>query len=215
VELLSTSIGCTTVTNDSDAPITLTGVGSFATEGNSFEVATTDDAHPPNPFSFPITIGGGDQAKVCFTFSCPITQLYQGQATLLTSDPGVADPVVTLTGWCGGPQISCSPLTLAFGNVATGQTSTLPITCTNIGTALPGLGLTIGALVPQGAAFSAAFDPSTNPYPEGGLLPGQSAQIDVTYAPIDESTNDFGVLAIPNNGGQGQTPYVSLLGTGI
>ncbi len=207
----SISIGCTTVSNDSNAPITITGVGSFENAGGSFQVAATNDAHPPVPFSFPITIGGGDSAQVCFSFTCPITQDYSGQVTLVINDPGVSNPVVQLSGWCGGPQISCAPLTLAFGRVTFGQTSTLPVTCTNIGTALPGLGLTIGPLEAGGPAFSVAFDAITNPYPSGGLAPGQSAQIDVTYTPSVQP-NDYGVLVIPNNGGDGQTPYVSLSG---
>ncbi len=205
VPLSTTAIGCTTVSNGSGVPITISGLGSFESAGGSFALATTDDANPPNPFSFPVAIAGGGSARICFTLTPPVTQQFTGQVTLLTNDPSGVDPVIQLTGWAGGPQIVCTPLTLAFDS----QTLTLPVTCINSGTALPGLQLTIGPLDISPAVFTAAFDTTTNPYPEEGLPPGQRVQIDVTYTPVD-GTSDFGVLVIHNNGGQGQTPYISL-----
>ena len=205
VPLLSNSIRCTTLSNPCNALVMITGVGSFDNQGGSFGVATTDH--------FPITIDGGDDAQVCFSFDCPVTGDYAGQATLVIGDSEDTNPVVRLTGRCGGPQIGCAPLTLAFGSVLIGQSSTLSVTCTNNGSTLSGFALTIGPLDAGSGVFSAAFDPTTNPYPDGGLQPGQSTQIDVSYAPIDQA-DDFGVLAIPNNGGQGQTPYISLSGRG-
>ena len=203
----SLAIGCTVLSNPCLASMSITGVADLATAGGVFAVASTDD--------FPIAIGGGAHAQVCFSFTPPAPGDYMGQATLLTSDPSGENPVVQLTGWGGGPEIFCTPLTLAFGSVGIGDASTLSVICTNTGSAAPGVlpPLLIGPLDAGGGVFSAAFDTEINSYPSGGLAPAQSAQIDVTYAPID-STDEFGVLAIPNNGGERQTPYISLSGRG-
>jgi hypothetical protein len=202
--LNSIVIRCTTISSSCDLPLSLTGIESFENEGGAFAVAPAT--------SFPISFLDGS-AQVCFSFNPPITQDYMGQATLVTTDPSDTNPVVQLTGWGGGPEISCTPLTLAFGSVIIGQSSTLPVTCANSGTAIPVVSLTLGPLDAGSEVFSAAFDSSVNPYPADGLQPGQSVQIDVTYSPF-ENTDDFGVVAIPNNGGQKQTPYISLSGRG-
>ena len=72
-------------------------------------------ATPPDPITFPITVAAGASAKVCFALTPPITQQYTGQATLETTDPGGSNPILELTGWGGGPQISCTPTSIAFG----------------------------------------------------------------------------------------------------
>lgn len=150
----SLAIRCTMVSNPCGASISITGVADFATGDGVFAVAATDD--------FPIAVGGGEHAQVCFSFTPPITQDYTGQATLLTSDG--ANPVVQLTGWGGGPEISCTPLTLAFGSVPIGDASVLSVTCYNTGSAAPGVlpPLLIGPLDAGGGVFSAAFDTEIN-----------------------------------------------------
>jgi hypothetical protein len=203
VPLELTAIGCTTVSNPCGASVSITGVGSFDTKGGELVVDPTD--------SFPIAISGGGNAQVCFSFTPPITEEVTTQATLITSEPNDSNPVVQLTGWGGGPEILCKPLTLAFGRVMPGQTSPLSVMCTNVGSNIPGLSLLIGPLDAGGGVFSAAFDADNNPYPDGGLQAGQGVQIDVTYAPVDD-LGAFGLLPIPNNGGEKQTPYVSLSG---
>jgi len=89
----------------------------------------------------------------------------------------------------------------------------MSVSCTNTGSALPGIALTIGPLDAGPSVFTTAFDLTVDPYPDGGLNPGQSAQVDVTYTPIGAS-NDTGSLIIPSNGGQGRTLYISLTGSG-
>jgi hypothetical protein len=208
------AVGCTLFTNQSNVAVNITGTADFENAAGAFALATTDDATPPNPFSLPITLQSDTSAEVCFSLTPSATQDYTGQVTLLTTDPSGTNPVVELTGWGGGPQIVCVPVvSLGFGPVYDNTTSTMSVTCTNTGTALPGIALTIGPLDAGPSVFSAAFDPTTNPYPDGGLNPGNSAQVDVTYAPF-EASNDFGSLIIPNNGGQGRTLYISLSGSG-
>jgi hypothetical protein len=214
LEPIPPAVGCTVVTNQSNVPVSITGTSEFENEGGAFAVATTDDATPPNPFSLPITIQGGDNAKVCFSFVPPISQAYNGQVTLTTTDPSGTNPVVSLTGWGGGPQITCAPLSIAFGQTLDHSITTVPVLCTNTGSAIPGVNLTIEPPSASPAVFSAQFDATTDAYPLNGLAPGQIAQIDVSYAPTGNS-NDKGTLFIKSNGGQGKTIEIPLSGQGL
>ena len=214
VPLMTTVVGCTTVANQTSVPVNVTAASSLFSEGGAFALATTDDATPPNPFSLPITLAGDASAKVCFQFTPAITQQYSGQVTLTTDDPSVTtNPVVQLTGWGGGPQISCAPASLDFGATAAYTLSTIPVICTNAGTAVPVTGLLIGPPTASPAVFSAQLDQSI-PLPPNGLAPGESAQIDVSYAATTTSS-DEGMLAIASNGGRGQPVQIPLSGQGL
>ena len=46
----------------------------------------------------PVTIQAGANAKLCFSFTPPIAQDYNGQVTLATNDPSETGPVVQLSG---------------------------------------------------------------------------------------------------------------------
>jgi hypothetical protein len=214
VALLSTAVCCSTVSNQANVAVTVKGLVNFATEGGAFAGSQTDDATPANPAPIPVTIQGGDSAKVCFSFTPPITQQYSGQATLDTDDPSGTNPIVQLTGWGGGPQITCAPLTVAFGQTLDHSVSTVPVICTNTGTAIPTTNLLIDPPTATPYVFTAAFDQSKDIYPLAGLAPGQSAQIDVNYAPTTAS-NDKGTVFVKSNGGQGKTLQIPLTGQGL
>ncbi len=67
------------------------------------------------------------------------------------------------------------------GQVADHIVATIPIICTNVGTAIPVTNLIIDPPTASPAAFDAQFDQSSDVYPLNGLAPGDSAQIDVSY----------------------------------
>jgi len=210
VAITTTVVACTTITNVANVAVNITGITDFANEGGAFQLASTDDATPPNPFSLPITIAPGGSAKVCFELTPPITQDYTGSVTLVTTDPSGTNPVIQLTGWGGGPQIACTPLSLGFGATAFGSTSTLQVTCTNTGSAIPSDGLTFGSLMSSASAFRAQLGTEVG---DGGLAPGQSAIIDVSYQPSN-AAGDTGTLQIDSNGGQGRPVSIALSGAG-
>jgi len=217
VQLNTTGVCCTTVTNQANVAVSIMGVSGFANEGGAFAVATTDDSTPPNPQTWPATpidIQGGANAKVCFSLTPPITQDYSGQVSLVTNDPSGTNPTVQLTGWGGGPQISCTPLSIAYGQTLDHSVSTVPVLCTNTGSAIPSTNLIIDPPTASPFVFTAQFDQTTNVYPLNGLAPGQSAQIDVSYAPTTTS-NDKGTLFLKNNGGKGKTVQIPLTGSGL
>jgi hypothetical protein len=182
-ELGTTAVQCITVGNPAGEPLTVTGLASFDSAGGAFALSPTDAGSPPGPAPIPVTIPGGTSAPVCFSFTPPITQQYLGQATLATDDPLAISASVQLSGWGGGPQISCTPMSIDFGETLDHSISTLPIICTNTGTSLPGAeaSFSLIAVVIGSDVFSAQLDPKS----VGGFAPGQSVQIDVSYDPDD------------------------------
>ena len=126
---------------------------------------------------------------------------------ILATTPDDGDLTLSLTGWGGGPQISCSPPSLSFDTPG----ETLPLDCTNSGTAIPGTGLILGALTSSSSAFSAQIVSAIGD--AGWLEAGQSATIDVSYSPTG-SGNAVGTLQVNSNAGQGQPVSVSLSGSG-
>jgi hypothetical protein len=175
---------------------------------------TSSGTTPAGPFqpgpAFPtnkidILVGQCIQAPVVFTPQ--VAGFFTGELDISTDDPQSSDLTIPLLGFGGGAAISCSPLTVSFGENAVGISSTLSVSCTNVGTNVPGHpeaslflpnpASTDQALTIQNGApaFQAAFD---QPFPPGGLTAGESAQIDVTYTPRVAGT-DSDTLMISSN----------------
>jgi len=96
-------VACTTATNISNVPVTITGLGSFVPPVGGFSTSGVDDAVPPNPAPVPVTLQPDAGAKVCFTLTPSVPNQYTGQVTLQTS-PTETNPVLQLTGFGGGPR---------------------------------------------------------------------------------------------------------------
>ena len=140
---------------------------------------------------------------------------YTGQVTLVTNDPTGSNPVVQLTGWGGGPQITCRPTYLDFGGIEAFTTKWLPVICTNTGTAVPSPFSSLTIDPPTASpGFNAVFDSSKDVYPLNGLAPGQRTQIDVSYYPTS-STVDDGRAVLHTSGGHRQDVVIPLSGRGL
>lgn len=211
VQLDTSVVECTTITDGEAVSVTISGIADFAS-ADGFTVDSANDAGQEVPINeFPIVIAAGGSAEVCFALYPGIAMDYNGQATLLTNDPSGVNPVISLIGWGGGPQISCTPTSLDFNSADAGRFGqTLQVVCSNTGTAIPTTGLTIASLTSSSSAFSAQLASVVS---DGGLEPGQSATINVGYTPSG-SGNDVGTLQIDNNGGQGQPVSIPLSGSG-
>jgi hypothetical protein len=181
-----------------------------------------DTGHPAAVFSiaggpaFPLTLAPGTSQTVPISFA-PGTTLgaFTGSITFFSDDPQASQVAVPLTGTGGGPQIQCLPGSLVFGQVAVGAPATLQVLCTNVGQDVPGnpasaLQLT-GLTVSGDPAFTARFDSTL---PPGGLTSGQSALIDVVYAP-QQAQSDQGNLHIASSDGQTPDTVVPLSGTAL
>jgi hypothetical protein len=120
-------------------------------------------------------------------------------------------PVSTTTGGVitGGPQVSCIPRYDSFPPTGDGSTSTIPVYCTNIGSAASGVNLTIDINGTDSNVFSAQFGQFG--FPVGGLSPNQSVEIVTTYSPTIIS-KDQSFLTLLTNAG---SVVIPLFGEGI
>ena len=101
----------------------------------------------------------------------------------------VTSSPATLTVSASTLALSASPTSLSFGSIATGATSTLGVTLTNSGNS----SVTISGVSASGTGFSASNLSSGTV-----LAPGQSAAMNVTFAPISTGSVTGGVTVTSN-----------------
>jgi hypothetical protein len=122
-----------------------------------------------------------------------------GILVLATNDPGTPRVDIVLTGFAGGPVLSCSPSALDFGVVAKGMPRERSFVCTNVGTDDPGTAEDLlviervestnpGEFV---AEVEGGLDP--NGYPVGGTF-----TVKVTYAPANDGTDNAAIVLHSN-----------------
>ncbi len=167
-------------------------------------------------------LAGGQQIDVEVNFQPPNGQHYLGQLQVISNDnPGQVN--IPLQGYGGGAAITCNPSSLAFGIVATGFTSVLPVICTNTGSDVllggapdPNAELVIDpahlTIQGQGGVFTAAIDPKA---PQGPLTAGKSTQIDVSYTPTGTESDSANLTVTSNVTTPPAPPVLSLTGQGI
>ncbi len=190
---------------------TLTLANSGGPKITITQVSLSDPAFVLSGLSYPITLAGGQSVACVITFSP--TALGSDAATLsivvssqssggkghMNSQTSVT-VAVSGTG-VGLGQLAPSPTSLSFGNVATGSTSTLSETLSNVG----GSALTIAQIAPSGSGFSfAGINPPVT------LAANQSATFNVMFAP-SAGGSVSGSLVISSNG---SNPTLSLPLTG-
>jgi hypothetical protein len=196
------------LTNGCGTPIDVTSVG-------------VGDAGASEVFSLPSQAwnGGilnpGISVDLAVAFAPPMLGKYIGEVDLGTG--GDAGVVATLTGFGGGPAISCTPLALDFGTTAVGIPTSLPVTCENTGTDVPGhpeAGLVMSMLTSSSASFSGAVDPQSSPQP---LAAGKSLRVNATYTPpvFNAETATLTLNSNATDGTEVAPPVVSLTGQSI
>ena len=116
----------------------------------------------------------------------------------------VTSSPATLTVNAATLALSVSPTSLSFGSIDTGATSTLGVTLKNSGNS----NVTISGVGTSGAGFSAS-----NVSSGMILVPGQSAALNVTFAPLSTGTVTGGVTVTSNATNSPAT--VSMTGTGV
>ncbi|HXN24989.1 MAG TPA: choice-of-anchor D domain-containing protein, partial [Candidatus Dormibacteraeota bacterium] len=157
--------------------------------------------------AFPLTIAPGQSANLGVAFAPTVAGPVS--ATLAISSNAATSPsAVSLsgTGVTSGPQLRVTPSSLNFGNLNLGTTSSAQtVTFKNTGT----VNVTISAI----AASLSQFTLATLPAFPLTLAAGESAAVNVTFAPAAAGTLS-GTLTILSNA-PSSPDSVSLSGTGV
>ena len=198
------SFGKIAVGSDATSPVVLKNTGtskvtltSLKTSGTGFSVGGA---------KFPLTLSGGRSVTLTATFA----PQQQGAAT---GDAYVAGPALNIplsgTGTASSLELSITPGTLGFGNVAVGTTETL-----SAGLKATGGNVTVSAVSSNNAQF--AVPGVTFPLT---VKAGQEVLLNVTFTPSKDG-NSSAKLTFQSNAadsptsetlaGTGTAPYVSL-----
>ncbi len=172
-------------------PLTLTNVGNTEITVSALSVV---DPGTPAAFLLPgaplgaFFLEPGDVQTFNVSFAPTTRDLYSGQISISSSDSPEVVPV-PLSGFGGGAILSCAPTAVVFGTVTANIGLTLPLTCTNEGSDVPGhpeAGLSVTQLSTDEPVFSAFVDSASPAQP---LAAGQTLTIDVTYLPTSASSD--------------------------
>ena len=146
--------------------------------------------------------------RVVFHCVGPDTEAFELGAVLLTPAPRDLDPALWVHGalhrvlwWPELPEVSAcgtavavlalSPVVLSFGDVRLNEMREMSASVQNIGS----VELALGQAVANGSGYSLAADSCSG----SELLPGQSCEIRVVFAPLVSGAAS-GAVAIPNSG---------------
>lgn len=198
----SVNFGNVTVGGSSTKSVAIANTGSASLTIS--QITTTGSGYKVSGLSLPTTLATGASTSFSVSFAPSATGSVAGNVSLVSNAPnspasmslsgaGVAAPT---------PQLSTNPVSLNFGSVTVGNSSTKAVTISNTGNA----NLTITQISTSGAGFSGTG--ITLPLT---LTPGQSANYSVQFAPTGTG-NASGQVSFTSN--SPTNPSVSLSGTG-
>ena len=192
VSVGSTSTQSVTLTNSGSASVT---VSQATVSGTAFTVTKG------TPLS---SIAPGQSATLQIQFAPSSSGNLTGSFTV-ASDATNSPTTVYLAGTGGATsQLTASPGSLSFGNVNVGVSPSLGITLTNSGNS----NVTISSVNTSGAGYSASGVGSS-----ATLTPGQTATLNVTFAPTAAGSVTGSVSVASNASNSPAT--ISLSGSGV
>jgi len=212
VSPMSLDYGVVFIGSSSSLSVTIENIGSADLDVTSIALGagtSADFAIAPGPASIVLAPGANVTVEVTYSPSDEDTD----SGTLVIDSDDADEPVVTVSLIGNGvpvpvAEIDVSPMSLDYGDVFIGSSSSLSVTIANIGSA--DLDVTSIAL---GAATSADF--AIAPGPASIVLaPGANVTVEVTYSPSDLGP-DSGTLVIDSNDADEPTVTVSLFGNGV
>ena len=200
----SISFGQVAVGSKSSQPLTLTSDGNAPLVISAITISGSQFSGDVP--SLPVTLQPGEQLKLTLTYEPTADGPASGTVAITSNDS--SGPATISLGGTGttatSPQLTVSPMTVDFGNVALNTTANKTITLTSSGTAV----LTINSVDISGTGFtvSGANFPVT-------LNPKDSVTLQVKFDP--QAAGDVtGKLTITSNSSTGATTVVELSGTG-
>lgn len=195
--------------NTKTATVTNNGGGLLVVEAMEIAGATPSDFQfdASAGGTFPISLAPGEWFAVQVTFSPADAGEHAGILKVHSNDHGSPTVDVPLLTPSLAPDIDGSPNPLAFGSVVVGQSSTQPITVSNLGNA----DLTVtGAML--GGGSSSAFTVNASVFP-ATIAPGQAVILPVTFSPASASAA-AGTVEITSDDPDEAVHVVSLAGGG-
>jgi len=191
------SFGSVAIGSHSTLPVVLVNARTWKVSLTAIQ--TTGSTFSASGATFPLTLNPGQSVTLNVTFS-PLSTGEVG-GSLLVSGPGVNVPLMG-TGTTATGQLTITPATLNFGNVALDTTVTEPMTLTAGGSSVTVYSAATGGsqFVLQGASF-----PVT-------ISAGQSLSFNVAFTPQGAGINS-GSLSFTSNASN-TPPAESLTGTG-
>src|ERR1700676_741363 len=196
-----------TLTVNSPPAITSQPVSKTVIAGQTATFAVTATGGTPLSYQWQkngTAISGATSAG--YTTPAETTADNGAQFTAVVSNTGgnATSNAATLTVNASTLVLNASPVSLSFGSIDTGATSTLGVTLTNSGNS----SVTISGVSTSGAGFSGSNVPS------GTILaPGQTAALNVTFAPTSTGSLTGGVTVASNATNSPAT--ISMAGTGV
>jgi hypothetical protein len=195
--------------NDVAVGSTRTLSASFSNTGTADETVSSVQL-PTGPFTVAgmpavgTVVAPGQSVNVSVTFA-PSAAGPSSSSVSVTGPDGTGTVQLTANGVTGVKQLTITPSSLSFGSVPAGLTSTLTLTVANTGN----LNVTITKAAPPTLPFVVH-----TPLGEGQVLsPGESIQIQVTFAPTAAGTFT-GQYVISSDDGAG-AHQVAVSGTGV
>jgi hypothetical protein len=150
------------------------------------------------------SLAAGGTITISATYAPTAVSAGDSSSIVLTTDQGSVTIPLTGSAIAAAPQVTITPMSLAFGNVGVGGTGVATFTVSNTGN----VNLTITKAAPPALPFVA-----NNPIPEGQqLAPGQSYTESLKFLPtaIQAYTGSY---EVSTDTGQGPM-YIKLTGTG-
>ena len=198
----SVAFGSVVIGNNSSQTVTLKNTGTSSISIS--QVAVSGSAFAVSGISAPLTLTGGESTSFPVTFTPTASGAVSGSVTV-TSTAANPSLVIALsgTGATAQPQLTVSPTSVSFANVAVGTTASQSVTLSNTGTGA----LTISAASASGAGFatSGLSLPAT-------VSPGQNATLTVTFTPA-AAGSATGTVSVTSNA-PGSPVAIPLSGTG-
>lgn len=203
VSVSTVNFGSVIVGNSNTQPITLTNSGTASV--NLSQATISGSGFTMSGIATPVTLPVGQTATLTVKFAPGQAGNATGSISLV-SDAMNSPAVISLngTGTAATLQLSVTPTSLNFGNVAVGATGTQAVTLTNTGNS----SVNVAQITVSGGGFSTA-----GAMPPATLTAGQTAILSIAFSPISAS-NFTGTVVVGSNATNSPTT-VSLAGIGF
>ncbi|MGB9512552.1 MAG: choice-of-anchor D domain-containing protein [Candidatus Acidiferrum sp.] len=203
VSVSTVNFGSVLVGSSNTQSITLTSSGTASV--NLSQASISGSGFTISGIATPTTLLAGQAATLSVKFAPEQAGNVSGSISLV-SDAVNSPTLISFigSGTAGTLQLSVTPTSLSFGNVAVGATGTQTATLTNNGNS----SVNIAQISVSGGGFS-----TTGAMPASTLTAGQTVTLSVAFSPTSAS-NFTGTVSVVSNA-TNSPATVSLTGTGV